>query len=193
MKQRNSGRVVVLTGAGTDVVASIADRFAAGMYTVSTSSNSKDPLVDETVRALAGAGEVDDLYGAAAEAFLTMYLLTRHGRLSAARMSARENARLGAVAETVRGLLADSITMPHAGGRVHLSVPHLVELFQEATGVSPARYLTRLRVDEARRLLRDTELSVAEIAGRCGFAGPGALSAVFVRHTGVRPSVYRCG
>ncbi|MFF7419002.1 helix-turn-helix domain-containing protein [Streptomyces smyrnaeus] len=50
---------------------------------------------------------------------------------------------------------------------------------------------TGLRIEQAGRLLADTELTVAQIAERCGFSSPGSLSSAFLAHMGVRPSVYR--
>ncbi|WP_433323119.1 helix-turn-helix domain-containing protein [Spirillospora sp. CA-294931] len=91
----------------------------------------------------------------------------------------------------MRGRLADPLTLADIAAEVHLSVYHLVRVFKEATGVTPYRFLTRLRIEEAKRLLGGTDLAIAQIASRSGFASPGALSAAFLRHTGARPSVYR--
>ncbi len=68
---------------------------------------------------------------------------------------------------------------------------HFIRVFRAATGETPHRFLTRLRIERARRLLADSTLTIAQIAERCGFASPGALSAAFLSHVGVRPSVYR--
>ncbi len=150
-----------------------------------------DPLVEEIIRAVGGAGAADDLYAESAAAFLTMQLLTRHTRRSARAAPTRENARVRAVVAAMRERLAEPVTLADLAGEVHLSVYHLVRVFKEATGETPYRYLTRLRIDEAKRLLRGTELTIAQIAGRCGFADPAALSTAFLRHTGTRPSAYR--
>ncbi|WP_116200202.1 AraC family transcriptional regulator [Amycolatopsis circi] len=150
-----------------------------------------DPLVEEIIRAVGGAAGADDLYAESAAAFLSMQLLTRHARLSPGAVPKRENARVQAVVAAMRERLAEPITLADLAGEVHLSVFHLVRVFKEATGVTPYRYLTRLRIDEAKRLLRDTDLTVSQIAGRCGFASPAALSTAFLRHTGTRPSAYR--
>ncbi|MGW1048782.1 helix-turn-helix domain-containing protein [Streptomyces sp. NPDC002521] len=40
-------------------------------------------------------------------------------------------------------------------------------------------------------MLDGTSLTIGQIAGRCGFSGPGSLSSAFLAHVGVRPSAYR--
>lgn len=150
-----------------------------------------DPLLEEAVRAVGYVAESSDLYAESAAAFLTTHLLTRHGRLSASPAPVREDARVRAAVAVMRERLAEPLTLADLAGEVHLSVFHLVRVFKEATGLTPYRYLTRLRIEEAKRLLRDTDLVIAQIARRCGFASPGALSAAFLRHAGARPSAYR--
>ncbi|WP_431971002.1 helix-turn-helix domain-containing protein [Nocardia sp. bgisy134] len=174
-----------------DTVVAQLGGHAVDYEAMAASVTAGDSLVEETVRALGRTGEADDLYAEAAAAFLTVHLLTRHARLPADRTPTREDARVRTVVATMRARLADSITLADIAGEVHLSVYHLVRVFKEATGVTPYRYLTRLRIDEAKRLLRETDLTIAQVAARCGFASPGALSTAFLRHTGARPSEYR--
>ncbi|MEU0469244.1 AraC family transcriptional regulator [Amycolatopsis sp. NPDC006131] len=150
-----------------------------------------DPLLEAAVRAIGFPGEAGELYAESAGAFLTTHLLTRHGRLRADRAPAREDTRVRAVVAFMRERLAEPVTLTDLAAEAHLSVYHLVRVFRNATGETPHRFLTRLRIEEAKRLLRNTDLALDGIARRCGFAGPGALSTAFLRHTGVRPSVYR--
>ena len=150
-----------------------------------------DPLLVELVRALGNAGGEDDLYAEAAASFLTVHLLTRHGRKPAPPDAGREDDRVRAAVAMMRERLADPLSLAEIAGEVHLSVYHFIRVFKEKTGETPHRFLARLRMEEAQRLLRDTDLPVARIAPRCGFATPGALSAAFLRHTGSRPSEYR--
>lgn len=67
----------------------------------------------------------------------------------------------------------------------------LTDRFQQYVGVSPNRYLTRWRMIEARRLLREGALTVAEIAERVGYASEAAFSRAFQREVGVSPSECR--
>ncbi|MFF7191674.1 helix-turn-helix domain-containing protein [Streptomyces sp. NPDC008222] len=87
--------------------------------------------------------------------------------------------------------LAETLTLADIAAEVHLSVYHFLRVFRLATGETPYRYLTRLRIALAQRLLSGTTLTMQQIAERCGFSGPGPLSAAFLRQLGIRPSVYR--
>lgn len=72
-----------------------------------------------------------------------------------------------------------------------LSASRLQALFREVTGYPPLDYLRRLRVEEARRLLADSRLSVKEIAARAGFRDTSHFSKVFRRIDGLSPAHFR--
>jgi AraC family transcriptional regulator len=147
-----------------------------------------DPVVEHLVRALPAAGGVDDVYAESAAEFLTTHLLTkgRHERLPGP-----EHAAVRTGIAVMHDRLAEPLTLADIAAEAHLSVYHFVRVFRAATGETPYRYLIRLRIERARGLLTDSDLTIGQIAERCGFASPGALSTAFLRHIGVRPSVYR--
>ena len=64
-------------------------------------------------------------------------------------------------------------------------------LFKSALGMLPSRYHIRLRMDEARRRLRETKRSVVEIALDVGYANPSHFAQLFRRETGLAPGDYR--
>lgn len=65
----------------------------------------------------------------------------------------------------------------------------LFELFRERTGLSPAGYLTRLRIRKAEALIRNHPLrSISAISHEVGFRDPSHFSAIFKRMTGKSPS-----
>lgn len=68
---------------------------------------------------------------------------------------------------------------------------HLSRLFRKTYGLPPAAYLLRRRIDQARRLLTDTDLTTAEIARRLGFHDASHFGRHFRRHAGVNPASYR--
>jgi AraC family transcriptional activator FtrA len=63
--------------------------------------------------------------------------------------------------------------------------------FRAATGMSPADWVTRTRVDAARELLENTGLSIDQIAERCGLGTPTTLRHHFRKKVGVSPAQYR--
>jgi AraC family transcriptional regulator len=68
---------------------------------------------------------------------------------------------------------------------------HFSRIFQDATGLSPARFLAALRIAEAKRLLLATSLSVTDISITVGHASVGTFSTRFKSSVGVSPSIFR--
>ena len=66
-------------------------------------------------------------------------------------------------------------------------------LLRNKTGYTPAQYLRHLRILEAKRLLKNTEVSITEIAFSCGFSSSQHFSTIFKRSTGYQPRDYRRG
>jgi two-component system response regulator YesN len=64
-------------------------------------------------------------------------------------------------------------------------------LFKKVTGVTFSEYLRGIRMDEAKRLLKETNLSVAVICGDVGYNDIKHFSTSFKKATGVKPSEYR--
>ncbi|WP_432826830.1 helix-turn-helix domain-containing protein [Dactylosporangium sp. CA-092794] len=161
------------------------------MEAVAASVAVGDPLLTAMMRALSTRDETDELYAESAAEFMAVHLLTRHARTPVPPDRVLRDRRVQRVVAVMRDRLADPLTLADLAVEVHLSPYHLLRVFKETTGETPHRFLTRLRITEAQRLLRDTDLALADIAARCGFAGPGSFSTTFLRHVGVRPSAYR--
>lgn len=64
-------------------------------------------------------------------------------------------------------------------------------LFRESMGVTPHQYVIEQRVERAKRLLSETDLSIADISYRLGFASQSHFTAVFRKLTQVTPKQYR--
>jgi AraC-like DNA-binding protein len=71
------------------------------------------------------------------------------------------------------------------------SAQHLNRIFNKALGVTPLGYLSRLRMDVAGGLLKETGLSVKAVGERLTFDDPYYFSRVFRQHHGVSPAQYR--
>ena len=71
------------------------------------------------------------------------------------------------------------------------SLRSLQRRFNEAFGISPLEFLLKTRVSEAMKLLRETSLTAAQIASRCGFVDASSLSDHFKKRSGLTPTEYR--
>ena len=72
-----------------------------------------------------------------------------------------------------------------------VSAPYLSRLFHQYAGISPSRYLTEYRMEQAKKLLRDSRLSIGEIAVRVGYPDPFHFSKAFKNTVGASPSQFR--
>ena len=72
-----------------------------------------------------------------------------------------------------------------------MSENSLLHHFSGMIGTTPMKYLTRLRIRYAAELLHNTDMPVAEVAERAGFADPAYFSRAFRRETGLAPLDYR--
>jgi transcriptional regulator GlxA family with amidase domain len=75
--------------------------------------------------------------------------------------------------------------------RAHMSPRHFARAFRAETGVTPARWVERVRLEAARRLLEDSAEPIAAVAGVCGFGTPETMRRVFLRALDVGPAEYR--
>jgi AraC family transcriptional regulator len=97
---------------------------------------------------------------------------------------ARPGARLGEH-------IAEEFNLDRLAARAGLSKFYFNRLFKSAVGVSPSHYHINLRMDAAKRLLRETKKSVVEVALDVGYANPSHFAQLFRRETGLSPSDYR--
>jgi transcriptional regulator GlxA family with amidase domain len=73
----------------------------------------------------------------------------------------------------------------------HMSTRHFARAFRAETGVTPARYVERVRLEAARRLLEDATDPIAAVAAACGFGTAETMRRAFLRTLGVGPAEYR--
>lgn len=99
---------------------------------------------------------------------------------------------------TLDDLLAYIADHPDADLTVHALAQHVTmsdrsfqRLFAREIGVSPGRYVERVRIDAARRLLEHTDDGLGAIARRCGFTTVETFLRAFRRQVGVTPTDYR--
>lgn len=85
----------------------------------------------------------------------------------------------------------EPVTIAEIAQAAGVSSVHLQRCFRAELGCSVVEYVHRLRIDRARSLLGETDLTMLEITQRVGFASQSHLSRLFSREIGVSPSRYR--
>ncbi|MFB7330618.1 GlxA family transcriptional regulator [Streptomyces adustus] len=75
--------------------------------------------------------------------------------------------------------------------RANMSPRNFSRVFRREVGATPGQYVERKRIARARELLETTDLAIAQIARRCGFAAPETFFRSFGRALGLTPRQYR--
>ncbi len=96
-----------------------------------------------------------------------------------------------AAIEDIRAHYAGLYGVEELSERLGVSKSHLVRTFTAAIGIPPGRYLTRVRVEAAQRLLLHREYTLDIVASLCGFSGANYLCRVFKKETGQSPAQWR--
>ena len=95
------------------------------------------------------------------------------------------------VAEWLGRHMAEKIDIDRLIAHIGYSRTQVFTFFRENSGLTPADFLTRLRIKKAQSLLESTVAPVGEIGLRCGFATASAFNNAFRRLTGTTPMAWR--
>jgi len=87
--------------------------------------------------------------------------------------------------------LEEDLSIEHLAHRSNMSVRNFARVFLKETGVTPAKFVEKVRVEVARRYLEDSDMSIDQIAEKCGLGGLISMRRTFIRHMNISPSDYR--
>ena len=118
-----------------------------------------------------------------------MFMTMHSNRLTGSQGSAPE--LMTRAKHYIEQAVESDVKMPQIAKRLNISYSAFRHLFKLYTGISPARYLTDLRLYRAKELLRRSDISVKEISYILRFGSPEYFTTMFKRNTGLTPSQYR--
>ncbi len=95
------------------------------------------------------------------------------------------------ILDFIESHLDRALTLQQLAETVHLSEYHFARMFKVSFGVPPHQYVTERRLNQAARLLQDRNLTLAEIALRCGFSSQSHFSNRFKAFYRVTPASFR--
>jgi AraC family transcriptional regulator len=99
--------------------------------------------------------------------------------------------QLRLVSELIEARIGDRLVLADIACHFGFSSDHFGRLFKNTTGLTLYQFVIRCRIDRARHLLADTDMSIAMIAQECGFADQVHLTRAMRRQTGITPAAYR--
>lgn len=89
------------------------------------------------------------------------------------------------------GHLDQDLSVPRLADRIAMSERSFARHFADGVGLAPGHYVRQIRVTAARRKLEQTDLTLQQVARRCGFGTPESLRRTFIAALGVTPGAYR--
>jgi transcriptional regulator GlxA family with amidase domain len=87
--------------------------------------------------------------------------------------------------------LHEPLDLVRIAGHLNMSTRNFTRVFHKQTGIPPAKFIEKLRVETARKYLEDTDISLEKIAERCGLGNLISMRRTFLRHLMTTPSDYR--
>nr|ABS50483.1 NapR1 [Streptomyces sp. CNQ-525] len=92
---------------------------------------------------------------------------------------------------TIRERFFEPLSLDDLAQSVRVSKYHFLRVFTRVTGVTPGRFLSAVRLHEAKRLLLSTSLTVADISAQVGYSSTGSFTRRFTESVGLSPTQYR--
>ena len=107
------------------------------------------------------------------------------------RMQLADRAPIAEVQSWMADHLDADLSVEALAQRAAMSKRNFARVFSRSVGITPARYVERLRVEAARRRLEESRASVEEITSQCGFGTRESMRRSFQRVLRVAPAAYR--
>lgn len=95
------------------------------------------------------------------------------------------------IKEYIRNNCCQNLTLEAIADSVYLSPYYTSRIFKEEQGITIMDYLTKVRIEEAKKYLRNPKYNIDEISEKLGYSDPSYFSKVFKRHVGLSPSQFR--
>jgi AraC-like DNA-binding protein len=118
------------------------------------------------------------------------YLADHASRLAIA-SSADEPDAVSNAKQFVLSHVEETLTLESVVNHVHVSRFYFCKLFKKATGMTLTEYVSRVRVEKAKKLLVDPSLRISEVVYAAGFGSIPRFNSVFKHYVGMPPTEYR--
>lgn len=122
---------------------------------------------------------------------LTLRAAMHESQAPAGMLALAAHPRLRELAVRIVQTPSQAWTIEEMGEIANMSRSSLIRSFGAAAGMTPAEFVTRIRIAEASRLLKESEQSVAAVGEAVGYASEAAFQRAFKRETSLTPAAWR--
>ena len=95
------------------------------------------------------------------------------------------------IREALNASVYEKLSLDELAAKLHISKSNIIRVFKKSYGVTPYEYLITLKIATAKLLLKDTKMTVKEIADKLCIADEHYFSSLFLERVGMRPRDYR--
>lgn len=110
---------------------------------------------------------------------------------SVVHLMGQREANIERVLRILNGQFRRRVSLEELSAQVHLNKHYLCHCFKHVTGLTINQYLTKLRIDEGKRLLTESDKPIGVIAEEIGVGVIAQFSRLFRQHVGISPQAYR--
>ncbi len=182
-----------------DLLALVTDRnFGVEQIELIPQVLGRDPLIYqmglELKRELEFAGRDSQLYAESMATALATHLIRRYATRT---VMIKEYSgglpphKLRTAITYIQDHLDQRLSLGEMAGMVQMSPHYFASLFKQSIGVAPYQYVTQCRIERAKQLLTQPELSIVEVCQQVGFQSQSHFTKVFRERMGITPKAYR--
>jgi AraC family transcriptional regulator len=158
----------------------------------------RDPLIYhmglELKRELELAGTNSQLYAESMATALATHLIRRYtsrGAIIKSYSGGLTPYKLNTALAYIHANLDEALSLAEMAAIVQMSPYYFATLFKQSMGITAYQYVTQCRIERAKQLLKQPELTIAEVCHQVGFHSQSHFTKVFRQQTTVTPKAYR--
>ncbi|MBC3952214.1 helix-turn-helix domain-containing protein [Pseudomonas folii] len=99
--------------------------------------------------------------------------------------------RLALVKQLITADLSKKVSVPFLAASCELTRSHFSRSFKRSTGMSPQEWIRNQRIEQAKQLIKDSEMTLTQISAECGFCDQAHFSHMFSKTEGTNPARWR--
>ncbi|MET0613221.1 MAG: AraC family transcriptional regulator [Pseudomonas caspiana] len=101
------------------------------------------------------------------------------------------SSRLALVKQLITADLSKKVSVPFLAQSCDLTRSHFSRSFKRSTGMSPQDWIRNQRIEQAKQLIKHSDMTLTQISAECGFCDQAHFSHMFSKTEGTNPALWR--